>query len=123
MKKFTLDFDQFYSEQEEDVIEVTWMGVRLTVKKAVPASLPIMMARSELAEGENATAYIYRAADEMLGKENVDALCRKGATAKGLATLISRLFEMINGSDDEEEDIQEGSDDGTVAKAPKESKK
>ena len=123
MKKFTLDFDQFYSEQAEDIIEVTWMGEKLTVKKAVPASLPIMMARSELTDGENATTYIYRAADEMLGKDKVDALCRKGATAKGLASLINKLFEMINGSDDEEDEIQEGSDDGTVSKAPKESKK
>lgn len=106
----TLNFDLFMQEKNAEVLDVIIYGKTYHVPMAIPAIVPIMMARAEELSDNDSTRMIMRAADAMLGRDNVDEICAKGMTAKDLAGLIQRLFTMINGSgDDDEQELDDES--------------
>lgn len=110
-----LDFDLFMQEHEQATIDVTVYGDVYKVPMEVPAIVPVLMARAEMDNDSTVSMkLILRAADTMFGAENVDKMCKKGMSARNLATLIEMLFKQINGGDDDS-DAQELSDeDGCV---------
>lgn len=107
-----LNFDKFISEKKKETIAVTVMGKEYTVSQEIPAIVPVMMGR---AEGEDntqlATKMVMKAADAMFGEKNVNQMCADGLGAKDLAALVQRLFQMIQGTDTEDDDTEELSDD------------
>lgn len=100
-----LNFDKFYEETEHEKIEVVVHGETYTIDSAIPAIVPIIMARAEETNDSTiATKAILRAADTMFGKENVDKMCESGMTAPALVQLMQKLFAMINGEDGDDDD-------------------
>lgn len=120
-----LDFDLFMRESNRETIDVTVYGDVYKVPMEIPAIVPVLMARAEMDNDASVSMkMILTAADAMFGKENVDKMCRKGMSAKSLAQLIEKLFQMINGKDDEEDEEQEVTDeDGHVQTNSKKPKK
>ena len=117
-----INFDQFMSEKNNEKLDVVIFGKTYHVPMAIPAIVPIMMARAEESMSPNeSTRMVMLAADAMLGKENVDEICAKGMTAKDLATLIQQLFSAINGTEEDEE--QELDDESGKKQTGKKSKK
>lgn len=107
-----LNFDLFMQEHEKKMIDVTVFGETYTIPMEIPAIVPVMMARAEESlDPAAATRMIMRAADTMFGAENVNRMCASGMSAKNLTTLIEKLFAEINGSGDEDEEVQELSDE------------
>ena len=108
-----LNFDKFISEKKKETITVTVHGKDYAVPMEIPAIVPVMMARAEASlDPQQSTKMIMRAADAMFGSENVDEMCSKGLSASNLANLVQQLFKEINeGSDDEDEDIEEVTDE------------
>lgn len=105
MAKKVLNFDRFLKEKSNDFIEVTVLGKTLKIKSEIPAIVPIMMARAK-ETGESASTAVFVAADIMIGKENLDELCEKGLSTEELTMLLQKLFAMINGTDEEEEEME-----------------
>lgn len=107
-----LDFDLFMQENRQDTIDVTVYGETYKVPMAIPAIVPVLMARAEMNDDANVSMkMILTAADSMFGAENVDKMCSKGMTAQQLAQLIEKLFQMINGKDEEDDEVQELTDE------------
>lgn len=107
-----LNFDKFISEKKKETIAVTVMGKEYTVSQEIPAIVPVMMGRAEGEDNKQlATKMVMRAADAMFGEKNVNQMCADGLGANDLATLVQRLFQMIQGTDAEEDDTEELSDD------------
>jgi hypothetical protein len=107
-----LNFDKFIQEKNNEKIKVTVYGKEYEVPSRIPASVPIMMARAENAEdGQLATKLVMRAADAMFGPEVIDDFCNNGMSAMELSNLVKRLFDIINGKEDEDEEGEELSDD------------
>ena len=76
MARTTLDFDRFLSEKKQEYLTVRAFGAEYRVKREIPALLPLTLARAEEAERPAALEMaLLRAADVLLGRENVDALC------------------------------------------------
>ena len=121
----TLNFDKFMSEKVKEYITVTIFGKEYQVLSAIPATVPVMMARAEtVMDGEAQVKLVMQAADTMLGADTVDELCKLGMSAKELSALVQKLFLSINGAEDEDEESQELSDDsGKVPVAGKKPKK
>lgn len=102
--KRTLDFDKFMQEKQGDTIEVKLYGKTYTVKAEIPATVPILMARSEEAADQQVQfKLVFKAADAMLGTQAVNEICDKGISTNDLAKLVKMLFDMINGVDEDEE--------------------
>lgn len=107
-----LNFDKFISEKKKEMMDVVVFGKTYKVPMQIPASVPVAMARAEQSPtAEQSTIMIMRAADAMFGEANVNEMCAKGMSAKELAELISKLFVEINGSDDEDEETEELTDE------------
>lgn len=107
-----LNFDKFISEKKKETIAVTVMGREYTVSQEIPAIVPVMMGRAEGEDNQQlATKMVMKAADAMFGAKNVNQMCADGLGARDLATLVQRLFQMIQGTDTEEDDTEELSDD------------
>ena len=100
MAKRTLNFDKFMREKNNDTIVVNVMGIEIEVKSEIPAIVPIALARAEEGGGQGAAISLFKAADIMFGKEVMDDLCARGMTASELSTLLQKLFAMINGTDE-----------------------
>lgn len=106
-----IDFDRFIREKNEETVTVKVLGEEIQVKAEIPAIVPVMMARAENAnDPAMQTRMLMKAADFMLGAENVDMLCNKGLGGKELALLMEQLFAAING-DDEDDEVQELTDE------------
>ena len=120
-----LNFDLFMQEKKKEMIEVTVFGDKYMVPNEIPAIVPVMMARAEESSSDaDGTRAVMRAADALFGEQNVDTMCKKGMSASDLATLMQKIFTMINGKD-EEETTEELSDEDsrTVKPGNKEAKK
>ena len=119
MKEKTLDFDRFLSEKRAEYVRVRVMGREYRVKKEIPALLPLTLARAEEG-GEPAEMgrALLRAADTLFGRENVDALCRKGLSADGLTALVERTLALICGHEAKEDGVTL-SDDGETPEGEK----
>lgn len=118
-KNKILNFDLFMQEKKKKTLEVTVFGEKYLVPMEIPAIVPVMMARAEESESENdGTKAVMLAADALFGEANVNKLCRNGISATDLASLIQKVFTMINGQDQDDEDGEELSDDDSrVVKA------
>lgn len=115
----TLDFDKFMSENKREEIDVTVFGKVYKVPAAVPAIVPVMMARAEIAgDVQQSTTMIMRAADTMFGSEAVNEMCRNGLTAPDLANLVQMLFAKINGQDPDDDESEELTDEDSRKAAP-----
>ena len=114
MKEKTLDFDRFLSEKRAEYVRVRVMGREYRVKKEIPALLPLTLARAEEG-GETAEMgrALLRAADTLFGRENVDALCRKGLSADDLTALVERTLALICGHEAKDKGVTL-SDDGVA---------
>ena len=107
-----LDFDKFMSEKKHETIDVTVFGKTYEVPAVVPAIVPVMMARAELSsDPQQSTTMIMRAADVMFGSDAVDEMCCSGMSAANLATLVQQLFAKINGTDAEDDEAEELTDE------------
>ena len=107
-----LDFDKFISEKKKETITVTVLGKDYPVSMEIPAIVPVMMARAEASlDQQQSTKMVMRAADAMLGPDNVDEMCAHGLSAGDLANLVQQLFKEINEGSDDEEDIEEVTDE------------
>ncbi|NLI05381.1 MAG: hypothetical protein GX483_09005 [Actinomycetaceae bacterium] len=120
MSNNILNFDKFIEEKEEDFITVTVYGVDYKVKKFIPAVVPIMMARADRAKTDveksklNTNMVMY-SMDALFGPKAVDEICSKGLETKELTTLVSKVFAMINGKyEDEDDETEEISDDDNM---------
>lgn len=107
-----LNFDQFMAEKKQETIDVTVFGKVYTVPASIPAIVPVMMARAERTKNpvDNVRMTMY-AADALLGNETVNELCEKGMGGQELANLVEMLFEKIQGSEDEDDEAEELSDE------------
>lgn len=111
-KNQTLNFDLFMQEKKKKTLDVTVFGELYSVPMEIPAIVPVMMARAEESESENeGTKAVMLAADALFGEANVNKMCRKGISATDLASLIQKVFGMINGQDQGDDDVQELTDD------------
>ncbi len=111
-KNKVLNFDLFMQEKEKKSLDVVVFGDKYTVPMEIPAIVPVMMARAEEGANENeGTKAVMLAADALFGKENVTKMCRKGISASDLATLVQQVFAQINGTDQDEDDTEELSDE------------
>lgn len=107
-----LNFDQFMSEKKQETIQVTIFGKEYEVPAQVPAIVPVMMARAERTKNPvDNTRMIMFAADALLGNAAVDELCAKGMGTPDLVSLVTMLFQKINGPDDEEDEAEELTDE------------
>ena len=99
-----LNFDKFMEEKNGEVIKVPIYGKEYEVQCRIPASVPVMMARAENEmDGQLATKLVMKAADAMFGPKAVDEFCDNGMSANEISDLVQRLFNMINGRDDDDE--------------------
>ena len=103
---------QFMKEKNREKIQVEVLGCTYYVTSQIPALVPVMMARAENADDQQlATKMVMRAADAMFGAEAVDEMCNNGIAASELAELVQQLFKMINGTEDDDDDSQELTDE------------
>ena len=98
MASRVLDFDNFLMEKKEEPIEIRVYGKTYHVKPAVPAIVPVMMARANESPDENDTVssvLVLKAGDAM--------------TTEELGTLIRQTFDLINGKgiDDDTETLSD----------------
>lgn len=115
----TLNFDKFLSEKKQETLDVTVLGRVYRVPMMIPAIVPVMMARAEENMDETqATAMIFRAADALFGKEAVDKMCADGLSGKDMADLVQAAFSIINGTNTEDDDAQELTDEDSHTVAP-----
>jgi len=107
-----LKFDQFMKEKNREQIQVEVFGCTYYVPSQIPAIVPVMMARAENADDQQlATKMVMRAADALFGPKAVDEMCAHGIAASELAELVQQLFKMINGTDDDDDESQELTDE------------
>ena len=103
-----LNFDQFISEKKRETLTVTVFGHNYEVPMEIPAIVPVMMARAEEEmDAQASTRMVMVAADSLLGKENIDEMCRNGLSAQDLSQLVQQLFQQINAPDEEESEEEE----------------
>ena len=78
----------------------------------IPAIVPVMLARAEESmDNTQGTILMTRALDMMLGKENVDEICKKGISSKNLYLLAQKLFSAITKGEYEDGEAQELTDE------------
>ena len=119
-----LNFDKFMEEKNGETITVTVFGNEYNVQSRIPASVPVMMARAENEmDGALATKLVMKAADAMFGREAITEFCDKGMSAKELSDLVQRLFNMINGKDEDDDSEELSDDDGKKVVRSKGAKK
>ena len=119
-----LDFDLFMSERNKETIEVKVYGKTYQIAREIPALVPVMMAQAE--EDADATVsyqMILRAADGWFGKNVVDEFCSNGMTTTELANLVTRLFQMINGEENDDQAEEYTDEDSRVAAKSNKAKK
>ena len=121
----TLNFDQFLQEKNGETITVVIYGKAYRVPMAIPAIVPVMLARAEEdMDAAQASLLLTRALDLMLGRGSVDELCRKGMTSAQLSLLARKLFTAVTqGLSGEEEEAQELTDEDSRKTARGERKK
>lgn len=117
-----LEFDKFLSEAKGDTIDVKIYDKTYSIQARIPAIVPLMMARAEeLADqsSRNAeyTRMVFKAADAIFGKDNMTEIASKGMSVDELSLLIQKVFNMING-EDEDDESEELSDDAGIKTVP-----
>ena len=92
-----LDFDLFLRETRREPLEVHVYGQSIPVPPAIPALVPVMMARSEHMQDSEAAALVVKAADALFSREKVDWMCDMGMSTEDLAELVQQTFRLIEG--------------------------
>lgn len=119
-----LDFDLFMAEHNKETIDVKVFGKTYKVAKEVPAIVPVMMARAEeSADSTLSGQMVLRAADGWFGTDAVNEFCSKGMTTSELSNLVTQIFRAIRGTDDEDEDAEEYTDEDSRVAKPSKAKK
>ena len=77
-----LDFDLFLRETRKEPLEVHVYGQSIPVPPAIPALVPVMMARSEHMQDSEAAALVVKAADALFTREKVDWMCDMGMSTE-----------------------------------------
>lgn len=118
-----LDFDLFMSEKEKETITVKVYGKEYLVPAKMPAVVPLMMARAEkLADQSSRNAafvsMIFNAADALFGTRQMDDICSKGMDVEQLSMLIQKVFNVINGAEEDDGEVTELSDEDSRTKLP-----
>ena len=118
-----LEFDKFLSEAKGDTIDVTIYDKVYKIKARIPAIVPLMMARAEeLADqsSRNAeyTRMIFKAADAIFGKDNMTEIAGNGMSVDELSLLIQKVFNLINGTEEDEDEEEELADDSGLKVLP-----
>lgn len=109
-----LDFDRFLQEKNKERLSIKVYGKEYTFPPAMPAMVPVMLGRAaDEKDSTLETKITIQALDLLLGKDNVDELCQKGMTVPEFRLLAKKVFGMINGTldDDDEDGAQEMSDE------------
>lgn len=96
-----LDFDRFLAEKREEYVTVTVYGRRFRVKKAVPALLPLTLARAGENGREALGKALLQAGDALFGREAMDGFCRAGMAADSLTALVEQTLALILGGEEE----------------------
>ncbi|MBR3795961.1 MAG: hypothetical protein IKK34_08035 [Clostridia bacterium] len=118
-----LDFDLFMSEKEKETITVKVYGKEYEVPAKMPAVVPLMMARAErLADQSSRNAafvkMIFTAADALFGTKQMDDICARGMDVEQLSMLIQKVFNVINGSEEDDGEATELTDEDSRTKLP-----
>ena len=116
MKNRFLDFDRYLQEKDDKTVCVRVYGEDVTVKAEIPMLVPMMLSRSlgggsDVLSDQEAGLLVFRAADQMFGKEQVDRLCAHGMSTDDMKELMSRVFAMVSGSDEAEDEGETFDDD------------
>ena len=105
MQENILDFDLFLREKEKKTIPVRILGEIYEIEAAIPALVPLKMARAErLRGGERNAEYtrlVFEAADALFGEKQLDRFADR-LTAEDLVQLMQLCFERINGKEQTE---------------------
>lgn len=127
MKK-TLEFDRFLTEKNRETLTVTVYGKAYEVPARVPAIAPLMMARAEKLADQSSRndAYarmIFGAADALFGEASMNEICSHGMSVDELSLLVQKTFGLINGTEEEEEEVVEIGDEDSRSILPGDSAK
>lgn len=122
-----LEFDKFLSEANEEKLTIRVHGKAYEVPCRIPAIVPLMMARAaKLADQTSRnSAYsemIFSAADALFGRDAAMEICASGLYADDLALLVRKVFDLINGVEDDEEN-EELTDEDSRSSLPGDSAK
>lgn len=122
-----LEFDQFISEQNGEKLTVRVHGKAYEVPCRIPAIVPLMMARAaKMADQSSRNAayseMIFAAADAIFGRDAATEICASGLYVEDLATLVQKVFALINGAEDEGES-EELTDEDSRSSLPGDSAK
>ena len=105
MQENILDFDLFLREKEKKTIPVRIMGEIYEIEAAIPALVPLKMARAERLRGQDRnteyTRLVFEAADALFGEAQLDRFAGR-LTAEDLVQLMQLCFERINGKEQAE---------------------
>ena len=124
MSSKLLDFDLFMAEHTKETLEVKVYGKIYKIVKEVPAVVPVMMARAE--ESANSTLsgqMVMRAADGWFGEDAVNEFCAKGMSTSELRDLVTKVFSAVRGTDEDEDDAEEYTDEDSRVAKPSKAKK
>ena len=117
-----LHFDRFLAEKDRELLTVEIYGELYEIPAEIPAIVPLKMARAERmrdasARGAEYQRLIFEAADALFGEAQIDRICAKGISARELAQLVQKCFEMINGADtdDDAEELDDESSRTSVS--------
>jgi len=123
MSKKILNFDRYLSESRRDTIAVTVLDREYVIPCAIPAIVPVMMARSEAtSDAVMKTNMIFKAGDALFGESNINQMCKDGISADDLAHLVNMIFKTIQGEDPEEDLSQELDDESGYRRVKQEKK-
>lgn len=94
------DFDAMFAQMQGDTVPFKIFGKEYQIKKEIPASIVLEMARME-DEQKLSSKFLYRAALDIFGKDTLeDIMKHPGFSAEMLNAMIQWAFEAINGKVD-----------------------
>lgn len=96
MKGDMLDFDRFLAEKQKEYLSVRVDGRVYRVQRAIPALLPVLLARADAEQDRAGTGRVLmQLGDAMFGRKAIDGFCRAGMTAEELNRLIEQTLTAI----------------------------
>lgn len=101
------DFDAMFSQMKDDTIPFKIFGKVYQIKKSIPASIVLEMARME--EGHTLSSkFLYQAAEQIFGSETLrEITSHPGFSAEMLNVMIEWAFTAINGKEKAVEELTE----------------
>lgn len=90
-----LDFDRFMAEMEGETLKVKVYGTVYTVKREIPAILPLTLARAEGKGRADLGRAVLNAAEMLFGSEAIDHFCSRGMSSRALSALVQHTLQRI----------------------------